>query len=116
MLPTTSSQDSAVAKGTSWPAKSSASALFVYRPANPVGEPDAANPHVRFDERGVETEARGGYSGTGNRKGRPTRKAPPTPTAPLRDSTTRPKFPSISCHNSCWGTLTSRLPMNRWVS
>ncbi len=21
----------------------------------PVGEPDAANPHVRFDERGVET-------------------------------------------------------------
>ena len=22
----------------------------------PVGEPDAANPHVRFDERGVETE------------------------------------------------------------
>ena len=23
---------------------------------NPVGEPDAGNPHVRFDERGVETE------------------------------------------------------------
>ena len=22
----------------------------------PVGEPDAGNPHVRFDERGVETE------------------------------------------------------------
>ncbi len=22
----------------------------------PVGEPDAAKPHVRFDERGVETE------------------------------------------------------------
>ncbi len=59
MLPTTSTKDSAVAKGTSWPAKSSASALFVYRPANPVGEPDAANPHVRFDERGVETEVWG---------------------------------------------------------
>jgi RNA-directed DNA polymerase len=24
--------------------------------ANPVGEPDAGNPHVRFDERGAETE------------------------------------------------------------
>ncbi|MGH9891088.1 MAG: hypothetical protein ACREA0_03720, partial [bacterium] len=24
--------------------------------ANPVGEPDAVNPHVRFDERGSETE------------------------------------------------------------
>jgi hypothetical protein len=23
---------------------------------NPVGEPDAGNPHVRFDERGWETE------------------------------------------------------------
>jgi hypothetical protein len=23
---------------------------------NPVGEPDAGNPHVRFDERGRETE------------------------------------------------------------
>ena len=25
---------------------------------NPVGEPDAGNPHVRFDERGGETERR----------------------------------------------------------
>ena len=25
--------------------------------ANPIGEPDAANLHVRFDERGAETEA-----------------------------------------------------------
>ena len=24
-------------------------------PSNPVGEPDAGNPHVRFDEREVET-------------------------------------------------------------
>jgi hypothetical protein len=33
------------------------------------------------------------YSGTGNRKGRPTRKAPPTPTAPLLDSTATNKVP-----------------------
>jgi hypothetical protein len=33
-------------------------------------EPDAANPHVRFDERGVETEAGRGSSGTDKRKGR----------------------------------------------
>ena len=56
MLPTTSSKDSAGAEGTSRTAKSRAPALLVYRRANPVGEPDAANPHVRFDERGVETE------------------------------------------------------------
>ena len=24
---------------------------------NPIGEPDAGNPHVRFDERGAETES-----------------------------------------------------------
>lgn len=35
-----------------------------------VGEPDAGNPHVRFDEREVETEACQGYLGTGRRKGR----------------------------------------------
>ena len=29
---------------------------FVCRSREPVGEPDAANPHVRFDERDVETE------------------------------------------------------------
>ena len=29
---------------------------FVCRSREPVGEPDAANPHVRFDEREVETE------------------------------------------------------------
>jgi hypothetical protein len=33
-------------------------------------KPDARNGHVRFDERGVETERMAGYSGTGNRKGR----------------------------------------------
>jgi hypothetical protein len=33
-------------------------------------KPDAGKPHVRFDERGVETECMTGYSGTGNRKGR----------------------------------------------
>jgi len=30
----------------------------VYFIVNPVGEPDAGNPHVRFDERGWETERR----------------------------------------------------------
>jgi hypothetical protein len=35
----------------------------------PVGEPDAGNPHVRFDERGWETER------------------PPIATAPVLDST-----------------------------
>ena len=29
---------------------------FVCLTAKPVGEPDAGNPHVRFDERGWETE------------------------------------------------------------
>jgi hypothetical protein len=33
-------------------------------------KPDAGKPHVRFDERGVETKCMTGYSGTGNRKGR----------------------------------------------
>jgi hypothetical protein len=31
-------------------------------------KPDTGKPHVRFDERGVETECMTGYSGTGNRK------------------------------------------------
>jgi hypothetical protein len=35
-----------------------------------VLEPDAGDLHVRFDERGVETELRRGYSGTARRKGR----------------------------------------------
>jgi hypothetical protein len=41
----------------------------VGRPRNPVGEPDAVNPPVRFDEREVETGTES-YSGTGRRKGR----------------------------------------------
>ena len=32
--------------------------------ANPVGEPDARNPHVRFDEREVETEWVGHHRAT----------------------------------------------------
>jgi hypothetical protein len=39
---------------------------------NQVGEPDAGNPHVRFDERDVETESRQGYWGTAKRKRRQT--------------------------------------------
>jgi hypothetical protein len=35
-----------------------------------VREPDAGNPHVRFDERDVETEPWTGYLGTAKRKGR----------------------------------------------
>ena len=35
-----------------------------------VREPDAGDLHVRFDERGVETEPWLGYSGTARRKGR----------------------------------------------
>jgi hypothetical protein len=36
--------------------KGASSGVSVCRPVKPVGEPDAVNPHVRFDERGVETE------------------------------------------------------------
>ncbi len=37
------------------PAKGAPSDAAVGRFVKPVGEPDAANPHVRFDEREVET-------------------------------------------------------------
>jgi hypothetical protein len=50
-------------------------------------KPDAGDSHVRFDERGVETECRAGYSGTGNRKGRPPLRPSLNITAPLLDST-----------------------------
>jgi hypothetical protein len=36
--------------------KGASSDVSVCRPVKPVGEPDAVNPRVRFDERGVETE------------------------------------------------------------
>ena len=50
-------------------------------------KPDAGKPHVRFDERGVETECMAGYSGTSNRKGW-SQLWPVLPTAaPLLDST-----------------------------
>ena len=38
------------------PTKGALSGVPVGRSVKPVGEPGAANPHVRFDERGVETE------------------------------------------------------------
>jgi len=53
----------------------------------PERKPDAGKPHVRFDERGVETERRAGYSGTGNRKGRSRLWPDLHATAPLLDST-----------------------------
>ena len=57
---------------------------------NPLGrKPDARNGHVRFDERGVETECTEGYSGTGNRKGRLQLRPVLNITAPLLDSTKR---------------------------
>ncbi len=52
----------------------------------PVGEPDAGNPHVRFDERGGET----GPRQAGMRRRRESaghRHRKPTATAPLLDST-----------------------------
>jgi hypothetical protein len=36
-------------------AKAASSGVSVDQPVKPVGEPNAANPHVRFDEREVET-------------------------------------------------------------
>jgi hypothetical protein len=56
MLPITSMHDSAIPAGTSVSAKGSQACGSVCRHANLVGEPDAANPPVRFDEREVETE------------------------------------------------------------
>jgi hypothetical protein len=47
-------------------------------------KPDARDGHVRFDERGVETERMAGYSGAGNRKGR----------SPLRPAFTPPRHSS----------------------
>ena len=46
---------------------------------DPVREPDAGNPHVRFDERDVETEHGSARLGTGNRKGRQRLCAPKPP-------------------------------------
>ncbi len=52
-----------------------------------VRKPDAGKPHVRFDERGMETESKASYSGTGNRKGRTQLRLRLNSTAPLLDST-----------------------------
>jgi hypothetical protein len=55
-VPITSSHDSAIPAGTSVSGKDQQPCWTVDCHANLVGEPDAANPHVRFDEREVETE------------------------------------------------------------
>jgi hypothetical protein len=52
-----------------------------------VRKPDAGNPHVRFDERGVETESMASYSGTSNRKDWSPLRLRLNFTAPLLDST-----------------------------
>jgi hypothetical protein len=57
-------------------------------------KPDARDGHVRFDERGVETEPMTGYSGTGNRKGRKPLRPGLKATAPLLDSTSH--FPTYA--------------------
>jgi hypothetical protein len=56
----TSPKDSAVAEGTIRVGEGQVPSWAVDRRVKPVGEPDAANPHVRFDEREVETEHGGG--------------------------------------------------------
>ena len=58
-----------------------------------VRKPDAGKPHVRFDERGVETESTASYSGTSNRKGWSPLRLRLNFTAPLLDSTN----PVVSC-------------------
>jgi hypothetical protein len=84
MLPITSNDDAAVPAGTSVPVNDPQICRSVRRYANLVGEPDAANPHVRFDEREVETE-HGGILGHRQTKGPATRKAT---TKPPRHSST----------------------------
>src|SRR5882724_8319886 len=87
MLPITSNYDAAVPAGTSVPVNDPQTCRSVGCYANLVGEPDAANPHVRFDERGVETE-HGGIPGHRQPKGPATRKATPNP--PRHSSTLLP--------------------------
>ena len=58
-----------------------------------VRKPDAGKPHVRFDERGVETESTASSSGTSNRKGGSPLRLRLNFTAPLLGST-NPRMPS----------------------
>ena len=62
------------------------SRLCHMRRHDPVGKPDAGNPHVRFDERGTGNAARG----AGLRPGAKATDMPPDPKAgaPAPDSTT----------------------------
>jgi hypothetical protein len=78
MLPITSHQDAAVPAGTSVAVKDQQSCWSVGCYANLVGEPDARNSPVRFDERGVETE-QGGILRHRQPKGPVTRTATPKP-------------------------------------
>ena len=58
--------------------------------ANPIGEPDAANLHVRFDERGAETDAMVWTATPARGESRRPQLSPrPNATAPLLDSTAR---------------------------
>jgi hypothetical protein len=59
---------------------------------NPVGEPDAGNRHVRFDERGWETE----------------RLPQAQATAPILDSTHMPRFCTPGPHAYCTRTPSIR--------
>jgi hypothetical protein len=76
MLPSTSNYDSASPAGTSVSVKGRQPCRSVDRCANLVGEPDAGNLPVRFDEREVET-GQGKLLGHRQPKGPVTRKASP---------------------------------------
>jgi hypothetical protein len=59
MLSITSNKRFGTTEGPRDGGEGAVSCRFVCRLANPVGEPDAGNPPVRFDEREVETEQGG---------------------------------------------------------
>ena len=75
-----------------------------------VRKPDAGKPHVRFDERGVETESTASYSGTSNRKGWSPLRLRLNFTAPLLDST-NPRTSRVSSFGADIGGGTKEHPL-----
>ena len=79
-----------------------------------VRKPDAGKPHVRFDERGVETASTASYSGTSNRKGWSPLRLRLNFTAPLLDST-NPRMPrnpeGVSSLGQLWASFLSYSPV-----
>src|SRR5216684_4046571 len=113
MLPITSNHDAAVPAGTNVPVKNQQSCWSVGCHAHLVGEPDAANPHVRFDERGVETE-QGGLLGHRQPKGPATRKALPKP--PRHSSTLLTSWHCLRRVGRVFETHREGRDAPRWVS